>query len=519
MHDMDCSTIPAALAQAVQRRGAATACIDGERSFTYAQLQADAQRLARALLALGLRRGDRIGIAALNQIEWPQLFHAAVSIGVTVVGLSLRYRDNELEYMAADSQLKMVFTLAEHEGFDFLALWQRLAPRLPLLQRVIGIDRALAPGEPSLAELVAAPSDRLAQAQTEVRPGDLAMVIYTSGTTGRPKGAGLSHASMLASARAQADHMRLAQGDMLQLAVPMNHVGGITCGILSMMLGGGCIDLVAEFKAPRVLERMVLHPPTVIGGVPTMMTLLLLEAQRRPVDWRQVRLVYVGGSNVDAALLEQLRQAMPGAALMNLYGLSESSGALVMTPWDSSAEDLMNAIGKPIGDAQVKVVGADDQALESGQVGELCYRGAGVIAEFIGAAAVQPACDAQGWLHSGDLGQVDARGVITLKGRARDMFIQGGFNVDPVEVAAFIARHPGVLMVAGIGVADPVLGEVGRYYVVPKPGCTLSAAELLQHCREHIADYKLPRQIVLRDGLPLTPAGKIQKAALRSEDA
>lgn len=513
------STISATLAEAVHRRGSATACIDDRHHFSYAELDGAAQRVACGLLSLGLVRGDRIGIAALNQIEWLQLFYGAAKIGVTVVGMSLRYRDNELEYMVADSQLKFVFTLASHADFDFFAMWDRLAPRLPTLQGVIGIDRRRSADAACFADLVATTAEPpiLDRAASEVRDTDLAMVIYTSGTTGRPKGAGLTHRSMLASARAQAAHMRLNEGDLLQLAMPLNHVGGMTCGILSMLIGGGCIDLIAEFKAARVLDRMQLHPPTLVGGVPTMMTLLLMDAPGRNIDWQHVRLVYVGGSNVDATLLSQLKERMPNAAVMNLYGLSESSGALVMTPWDCTTNDLMNTIGKPIGNGAVRVCGPSGEFLPAGEVGELCYRGAGVIPGFVGSAAAHAALDAEGWLHSGDLGQVDHRGVITLKGRAKDMFIQGGFNVYPVEVESFIACHPQVMMVAGIGVPDPMMGEIGRYYIVAKPGADLNADEIAQFCREHLADYKVPRQIVLRDALPLTPAGKIHKAALRAE--
>jgi fatty-acyl-CoA synthase len=513
------STIGATLDEAAVRRGSASACIDGEHAYSYADIEASAQHVACGLLALGLKCGDRIGIAALNQIEWLQIFYGAAQIGVTVVGMSLRYRDSELEYMVADSQLKFVFTLSSHADFDFFAMWARLGPRLPMLQGVIGIDRRSSASTSCLADLLAtplAPQD-LAQARAEVLATDLAMVIYTSGTTGRPKGAGLTHHSMLASARAQAAHMRLDQHDRLTLPMPLNHVGGITCGILSMLIGGGCIDLIAEFKASLVLDRMALHAPTLVGGVPTMMTLLLMDTQERAIAWQGVRLVYVGGSNVDATLLAQLQTRMPKAALMNLYGLSESSGALVMTPWDCTTDDLMNSIGKPIGDGEVRVLAADGSVLPGGEVGELCYRGAGVIAGFVGSAAAKPALDNEGWLHSGDLGMVDSRGVITLKGRSRDMFIQGGFNVYPVEVETFIARHPKVMMVAGIGVPDPMMGEIGRYYIVAKPGSDLSAAEVTQYCREQLADYKVPRQIVLRDELPLTPAGKIHKAALRNE--
>lgn len=513
------STLASTLSTAAMQHGDATALIEGVHRVSYADWDIAVRQLASGLLSFGFMRGDRIGIVAPNQVEWLQLFFAAAKIGVVVVGMSLRYRDNELEYMVNDSQIKAVFTLSYHEDFDYFAMWERLASRLPALKHVIGIDRRASADRPCLADLAAATLDPLAldQAVAAVQDSDLAMVIYTSGTTGRPKGAGLTHRSMLASAQAQANHMRLDENDLLQLATPLNHVGGITCGILSMMLAGGTIDLIAEFKAAVVLDRMQQHSPTLVGGVPTMMTLLLMHAADRNINWNNIRLIFVGGSNVDATLLSQLNQRMPHATLMNLYGLSEASGALVMTPWDCSHDDLMNSIGRPIGDAEVRILDTEGRDVPTGQVGELCFRGAGVIPGYVGGATASHAFDDDGWLHTGDLGQLSAQGHITLMGRAKDMYIQGGFNVYPAEIEAFIAHHPKVMMVAGIGVADAVLGEVGRYYIVPRPGSGLCADEIDQYCRQYLADYKVPRQIILRDDLPMTPAGKIHKAALRLE--
>jgi fatty-acyl-CoA synthase len=311
--------------------------------------------------------------------------------------------------------------------------------------------------------------------------------------------------------------MRIDEHDLLPLALPLNHVGGITCGILSLMAGGGRIDLIPEFKALDVLEHIRLHRPTLLAGVPTMMTLLLLKSQGLDIDFSSIRLLFAGGSNVDAALLGQLQERMPRATLMNLYGLSESSGAIVLTPWNATREDLMNTIGRTIGDAEVQVLSlVDRRPLPTGEVGELCFRGCGVMPGYVGAAAGDnDAFLPGGWLRSGDLGEVDHRGVITPRGRAKEMYIQGGFNVYPAEVEAYIALHPQVLMVAGIGVPDPVLGEVGRYYVIPRPGGRLTEASVRAWCTHGLADYKVPRQIVFRDELPLTPAGKIHKAALR----
>lgn len=520
------ATIGAALQQASERWDKRTAYLCGERAHSFGEVEAASARLACGLLGLGLRHGDRIGLIGLNQIEWLQLFFAATRIGVAVVGLSVRYRDHEIEHMVNDSGAKAVFTVPRAEGFDFLGMLGRLLPRMPGLRHVIPIDAMPEPlpGVPVFAQLLDTPPDRTAlrAAEARVAPDDLAMAIYTSGTTGRPKGAGLSHRSLLASAWAQARHARAGEHDHVQIALPFNHVGGITCGVLSYLLGGGTCELVPVFKADTVLAMMRRHPPTIFSGVPTMATLLLMHPDAAGMDFSSVRLVIVGGATVDAALLEKLQARMPQAAVMNLYGLSEASGAIVMTPWDAAHEDLMASIGRVFDTAEVRVVTPAGEIAAPGEIGELCFRGAGVCGGYIGGAGGAGNADAfgaDGWLRSGDLGCVDARGYIQLKGRKKDMYIQGGFNVYPAEIEGVIAHHPAVMMVAGIGVPDPVLGEIGRYYIVPRPGSEITEQEIRAYCASRLADYKVPRQVVVRGTLPMTPAGKIHKAALREESA
>ena len=513
-------TLGALLAHTAQQRGSATAYIAGEQHWTWGQVQHSSSQLASGLLGLGLQRGDRIAIIGLNQIEWLLLFYAAAQVSVAVVGLSVRYRDNELLTMLADSDTRAVFTLTEHEGFDFIAMLARLRPQLPALRQVITIGGS---GPGSLDGLMAggaaadvAHTASLTAAQLAVQPSDVAMVIYTSGTTGKPKGAGLTHASLLASARGQAAHTRVSPDDMFHMGNPLNHVGGITCSALTMLVGGGTVVLVPEFKADLMLRLLQQHPPTVVAGVPTMLTLLLMNARVDSVDFSQVRLVFSGGSNVDPVLLERLAKRMPKAKLMNIYGLTETSGGVVMTAWGCTDADTLHSIGTPFADVQLRIAGDGGEALPAGQVGELWFKGDAVVPGYIGAAA-GTGFSADGWLQTGDLGSVDGRGVITLKGRKKDMYIQGGFNVYPAEIEALVNRHPKVVMAAGIGAPDPVLGEVGRLYVIPQPGSGLTEADLRQWCSQHLADYKVPRQWVLRDALPMTPAGKIHKAALRDE--
>ncbi len=502
--------IPDLLARQARERGSATGWISDGQHFTFGEMEAASAKLAGGLQALGLEPGDRIGIIAPNRMEWLWLFFAATRIGVAVVGLSVRYRDAELRHMVNDSGLKVVFTVAEHEGFDFLALFERLAMDTPGLSRVVDLDGAEFNRLRSAEAVAPSPS---------LRGDDLAMIIYTSGTTGRPKGAALSHAGMLASAYAQARHMRLSPRDHSLKSSPLNHVGGITCGVLAGLVGGTRSELVAEFKAGAVVDMMKANPPTILSGVPTMLTLLLMHPRIDEVDLSRVRLIIAGGSNVDDTLLSRLQQRVPNATLMNLYGLSETSGAIVMTPWDSSDEQLKHSIGKPLPGAEVRVTDSDGQPLPAGAVGELQFRGLGVVRGYIGAAADNAVVSADGWLHTGDLGEYDENGLITLCGRKKDMYIRGGFNVYPAEVENHIARLDGVQMVAGIGVPDAVFGEVGCYYIVAQPGSDIDEASVIEHCRQGLADYKVPGRILFRDDLPLTPVGKIHKAALRQQSA
>lgn len=500
-----------ALENSVRKYPQADAYIDEGRDYSFSDMQASADQFATALLQMGLERGDRIAVLAYNQIEWLQLFFAAARIGVAVVALSPRYRDAEIEFMLTDSNVQAVFTLAKVDDFDLLAMFDRLKAKLVDLRAVVAL------GSTAFADFSSVPPDpkRLASAANQVLPSDLAMVIYTSGTTGRPKGCALTHESLLASARAQAVHTRVRPGELLQLASPLNHVGGITCGVLSQLVGGGRVELVPVFKAKTVLEMIRHRPPAILVGVPTMLTLLLMHSDPVSSELSTVRLIITGGSNVDQTLLTQLRERMPGATIMNLYGLSEASGALVMTPWQCSEADLMQSIGTPLMGAEVTVKSGDGRMLPVGEIGELHFRGLGVVRDYVGAAAGSGAFEG-GWLRTGDLGAVDERGFITLKGRMKDMYIQGGFNVYPAEVEALLAAHPEVVMAAGIGVPDPVLGEVGRYYIVLKEGAQADAASLIAWCIGKIADYKVPRQIEVRTQLPLTPAGKIHKAQLRA---
>ncbi|MEU6185416.1 AMP-binding protein [Nocardia sp. NPDC047038] len=219
-------------------------------------------------------------------------------------------------------------------------------------------------------------------------------------------------------------------------------------------------------------------------------------------------------------MLERLTSFFPNATVMNLYGLSESSGAVVMTPWGSDTESTVRAIGRPLPNVQIKIADADGTEVAIGETGELLLRTPSVMAGYHGMPAeTADVIGSDGWLRTGDIAWIDNDGLITLHGRAKDMFVQGGYNIYPIEVENILAEHPQVLMAAGIGVPDPVLGEIGRYYVVLTPDAQLAEGDLERFCADRIADYKVPKEIIIRPNLPLTPSGKVHKAILRNESA
>ena len=457
-------TVADALAHAAATRPG-TAYIDGGREWSWRQVAEASAHLAAQLRQRGLGRGDRIGIILPNQIEWLLTYFAAAQIGAAVVGLNVRYRETELDFMLADGRVKAVLAPAQYAGFDYVDFFARRRGQYPQLEHAWFLaDTAVLPDGADFRSLLQ-PGAAPVPVGT-ASPDDLLMVIYTSGTTGRPKAAGLTHRSQLASAWAQCTHTRMAADDLLQLAMPFNHVGGITCGILAMLLGGGTCELVPAFHPDTVLEMAHLHPPTLLVGVPTMLTLLLMSPRLAEADFSRLRLIVVGGSTVDAPLLHRLQEAFPGVAFMNLYGLSETSGAIIMTPWDAGAEALVGSIGAPLAGARVRIADAQGATLAAGEVGEICVHGAGVIPAYVGSHGEGAAFDDLGWLSTGDMG--------------------GGENVYPAEVEQVLYRHPGIAEVAVIGSPDARWGEAVTAVVVPKAGAQIDEAGLIAWCRERL---------------------------------
>ncbi|MEU8799089.1 AMP-binding protein [Spirillospora sp. NPDC048819] len=513
---MRARTVGAALADAAARGKAFLH--DGDDTITFAECDELADRVAAGLLARGIGRGDRIGLLGLNTPQWLAAFFGAARIGAVVVPLSVRYREQELTYMLGQSGARTVISVDAVPDFDFAAFFDGFRDQVPGVSDYVFFGAGFA-GSGTFAELTATPPDpeALAAARAAVDPADPLMILYTSGTTGRPKGATITHRSILASARAQADHFEMSESDVLLGHLPLNHVGGITCTIMSALVSGGSVALLPAFGPDAALRAVERHRVTFCGAVPTMYVLMLGRDDFADHDLSSVRLCVAGGSNVEPALADAIRRGFPGAPVYGLYGLSESSGACVLSPLDDDPETVSRTLGVVIGDFEARVTGPDGAVLPPGETGELQVRGGCVAAGYWD----MPAETAEvflpdGWLATGDMVAMEPDGHLVLRGRKKEMYIQGGFNVYPVEIENVLTTHPKVAMAAGIGVPDEVLGEVGRFYVVPRPGAEPpTAEELTDYCRDRLADYKVPRQFVVTTEVPMTPVGKIHKALLK----
>lgn len=487
--------------------------------FTYKEFDEITDKMAASFLQIGLKRGDHIGLLANNQMEWIITFFAATKLGVGVVALSPRYRDSELEYMLNHSEVRAIIAIDQIGDFNFAQYFQENQNNYPMIEHYIFIGKGFTESL-SFQEMTKSSirdKKELEQAKKQVSGNDLSVMIYTSGTTGKPKGVMITHLSIIASAKAQMEHFKVTENDVAVGGLPFNHVGGVTCTLMVALLSKSSVTLVPVFKPEHVLNVIETYKATILGAVPTMYMMLFAAENLNTYNLRSLRLAVAGGSNVEPELVQKISRNLPNARLVNLYGLSESSGACILSKLTDEIEKVEKTIGVSIGDFKVKVVNKNNEEVKENEVGELLVNGECVAKGYYKEnEKTKETFLSNGWLHTGDAASIDEDGYITYRGRMNEVFIQGGFNIFPVEVENVLTSHPKVNHAAGIGVPDEFMGEVGKYYIIANDK-QLTESELLTYCEEHIADYKVPRQIVFVDELPMTPAGKIQKAKLKSE--
>jgi fatty-acyl-CoA synthase len=474
------------------------------RTWTYAELQRQSTRLAQALLWY-FRPGERLLVLAPNSPEWVILQLAAGLAGLVLATANPAYREREIEYVLRKSGAAGVIVADDYRGHDLHATVRRLAADIPAIRAQLVFsewDALLNRGDPG-TPLPDVPGSAAAQIQ------------YTGGTTGFPKGVLLHHRGICNTPNFVLTQCGMRLGDVWLNAMPLFHVGGCVTTGLGIIARRGTHVVVPEFDAELVLDLCERERANMALLVPTMLIRMLDHPSFAGRDLSAVHTLVSGAATVPAELIRRTKREF-GCGFTNIYGQTEVSGVVTTTRVSDTPEDQSETIGQAVRQVEIKIADPLGGIVPLGQEGEICARGHQMMTGYLDDPELSArTLDAEGWLHTGDLGSMDERGYLRITGRLKDMIIRGGENISPREVEDVLFEYPAVAEAVVLGIPDESLGEIVTAVVRTLPGAAVTAAELRQHCRSRIARFKTPARWFIVDAYPTTAAGKIQKFALR----
>jgi fatty-acyl-CoA synthase len=482
------------------------------RRWTYAELDADVDRLALALLAMGIAKGDRVGIWSPNCAEWVLVQYATAKIGAILVNVNPAYRGHELEYVVRQSGMRLLISAVAHKTSDYRSMVDG-----------IGFTDVAYLGEDSWRELLAraaeVPPERLRERMASLAFDDPINIQYTSGTTGFPKGATLSHHNILNNGYFVGELIDYDETDRVCLPVPFYHCFGMVMGNLGVTSHGACIVIPAPGFDPAMTLRAVQEERcTSLYGVPTMFIAELGELANSGYDLSSLRTGIMAGSPCPVEIMKRVVTEMNMREVAICYGMTETSPVSTMTRTDDDLACRTETVGRAMPHIEVKIIDVESGlTVPRGEPGELCTRGYSVMLGYWDEPAkTAEAVDAARWMHTGDLATMNDDGYVNVVGRIKDMVIRGGENVYPREVEEFLYGHADIADVQVIGVPDEKYGEELMAWIVMRPGATPLTAEMVRDfCSGRIAHYKIPRYVHLVDGFPMTVTGKIRKVEMR----
>ncbi|HYH00250.1 MAG TPA: AMP-binding protein [Terriglobales bacterium] len=503
--------------------------------LTYSQLKAEVDRVARGLMALGIQKGDRVGVWATNCAEWVLLQFATAKVGAILVNLNLRYRAHELQYALTQSECQTLFLIRGFRDCDYIESLFTIAPEsrnsepchfgsasLPYLKNVIFIGQ----DSPSsmlawdrfveMAESVTPESLRKREATLD--PHDPINIQYTSGTTGFPKGATLSHYSIVNNGLLIGNAMKMTENDSICIPVPFYHCFGMVLGNMNCVVAGATMVIPAEYFDPlATLQAIHEERCTAVHGVPTMFIAELDHPNFRDFDVTCLRTGIMAGSSCPIELMRRVVREMHCSELTIAYGLTECSPVITQTSTDDPLEIRVSSVGRALPHTEVKIVDPQTgETLPVGSNGELCARGYMVMNGYYNdPKSTAETIDGDGWLHTGDVAVADEDGYYKITGRIKEMIIRGGENIYPREIEEFLYKCPGIAEAQVVGIPDTRLGEDVMAWVKPKEGAVLSEEGIRRFCKGKIADFKIPRHIKFVDSFPMTVTGKVQKFIMR----
>ncbi|GAA2847201.1 AMP-binding protein [Paenarthrobacter ilicis] len=505
------------------------------RRWSYAKLNDDVDRLARALLALGVAKGERVGIWSPNCAEWTILQYATAKIGAVLVNVNPAYRSHELDFVVKQNGMRLLVAAPSDKNSDYVGMARDAMDSCPDLRELVFL-----PGEPALGLTAGDPvagheltyaellrrADAVGPAELRERmagldPHDPINLQYTSGTTGFPKGATLTHHNILNNGHSIGRLLNYTEKDRVVIPVPFYHCFGMVIGNLNALSFGAATIIPSRgFSPAAALEAVQDFGGTSLYGVPTMFIAELALPDFASYDLSTLRTGVMAGSLCPMEVMRRVIEEMHMVDVAICYGMTETSPVSTMTRPGDTLEQRTSTVGRTMPHLESRVVDpGTGQEVERGVIGELCTRGYAVMQGYWGQPdKTAEAVDAEGWMHTGDLARMDVDGYVVIEGRIKDMVIRGGENIYPREIEEFLYLHPSILDVQVVGVPDGKYGEELMACIILKPGAgPLTAADLAEYCRGKLAHYKIPRYVDVRESFPMTVSGKVRKVDMRQE--
>ncbi len=507
---------------------------DRNLRFTYAEFNDRVDKLASALLTLGVKKGDKVGVWAKNVPDWLTILFATAKIGGILVTVNTNYKLAELEFILKNADIHTICITAGYRDSDFVKMIYELIPELttcerghlvsercPMLKNVVYIGHEKLRGIYNTAELIQLgtyqPKDRLEQVKSEISCFDVVNMQYTSGTTGFPKGVMLTHHNILNNGNTVGECMHYTSADRVLTCVPLFHCFGCVLALCAVITHGATMVMVEDFDPLIVLASVQSEKCTALYGVPTMFIAELNHPMFNMFDLTSLRTGIMAGAPCPIETMKQVMERMHCKDIISVYGLTESSPGMTATRVTDTPEIRATTVGQALPFVEVKIVNPETgEDAPIGVQGEICCRGYNVMKGYYNnPEATQDVIDEGGWLHSGDLGEMDEQGYLRVTGRIKEMIIRGGENIYPREIENFLYKMPEIEAVEVSGLPSPKYGEQVAAYIRVKEGCSLTFEDVRVFCRGNIARYKIPKYIFFVNEFPMTASGKIQKYKLK----
>ncbi|MBT95276.1 MAG: fatty acid--CoA ligase [Acidimicrobiaceae bacterium] len=519
MESIPWRTIPELIEQSAEKYGDQQALVDGALEWSFEELKNEIYKSANALIETGVRKGDRVGIWAPNTWEWVVAALGVHVAGGVLVPINTRFKGKEASYVLTKANVSILFTVTDFLETNYVNLLQGTQAETQLNEIII-LRGTLDKGTTSFSEFLNRGThqtrNKVYERAESVDGDDLCHIMFTSGTTGAPKGAMLKHSAVVQGYNDWADIIGLQKGDRYLIVNPFFHSFGLNAGILACLMKGACILPHPVFDVQQVMERVPQDRITMLPGPPAIYQTILNHPELKTFDMTTLRLAVTGAAAIPVEMIIQMRERLGFEKIVTGYGLTEGSGLATMCRHDDDPETIAKTSGRAMPGMQVKIVDEDGNELRKGEPGEIIVKGYNIMVGYLDdPEQTAEAITDDGWLHTGDIGVMDSDGNIAITDRKKDMYINGGFNVYPAEVEATMLQHPQIGQVSVVGAPDARMGEIGYAFVVPASGETPEKTQLLDWCKQEMANYKCPREIVFVKELPLNASGKVLKYELR----